>query len=308
MVEATSKDKLLLGLEQVDPTTPIAVTPGDNAIRIMEGHITNNITPAEGKIIKQTFTEIPADMIKEAFKLDISFYIRVGDNLGDLPDWAPVVACSNHNVVSDPGVSVAIAPFTGLLANRKASTFHWYEGGLLYVLENAMATFSYDAPIDGYITGTASIMAPFKLPTVAALPGGIAFQTSNRILVSPSDVVTDVDPVCVGSYTFESSAEVSERRLIGCEEIHMDGRPLPMVNISKKALGTMDDYNRLLNGTLGTFTSVFGAAGNRFTLTAEAGQLRALQVAEDGIHMNDELGISLHETVAGDDPYSILLD
>lgn len=306
----STRDVVLLGKAEVTPGTDPVPAPGTDAIRLAEKpEFTTDYTALENKSVKQTYGDLPADIISKAMKLDVKFFLRSGGGLGIRPDFAPVIECGNHNVTLNAGVSVVIDPVTALVASRKTSSFYYYEDGLKWDFIGAMlAGLTIEAQMDGAVMASASILAPFKAPAEAALPGGLVYQSSDRIIVSPSDVVTDsAVAIKIGGYTFESSISTSEERLVGANEIHMDDRPKPMITFTKASLGTKADYDRIEAMTKGAFSSQFGAAGNRFNLTGPNCQFESIKGTVEGIRNRREIGLALYEN-SGDDAYQIVLD
>ena len=303
---ANSREYALLGKAEATPDVDAAPTPALNAIRLAtRPSFTPDFGENEDKSIAQAFGDGKSMLYGKGLKLDVEFYMRSGGGLGVVPDWAAIIECAGHNVVPTANAKVTIDPVTATGTSRKTSTFYYYEDGLLWKFVGAMATFTFDAPIDGEVRGKASITAPYAAPVETALPAGLAYQTSDFIKVAPTDVVTDSGTVSVGSYAFESSASIVQRRLIGADQVHMEDRPKPMVTLSKASLGTVADFNRLVNSTTAALHSVFGSAGNRITFDAPQGQYVSIKPTADGIHMNREVGIALR---GRDAAYQIVID
>jgi len=296
----------LLGKAEATVGTDPTPTPALNAIRCMSKPVFSaDYGESKDESITDQFGDGVSKVFGKSMSLEVQFYLRSGGGKGVRPDFAPIIECSNHNVVSTANTSVLISLLSGRGAARKTSTFYWYEDGLWWKFVGAMANLTAEFPMDGNIIGKATILAPYLAPLETALPAGLVYQSSDPITVLPTDVVTDSGVVKVGSFGFDSSIAVSPRRLIGEEQVHMDSRAEPMITLSKSSLGTPADYNRLLNSSLAEVKGVFGAAGNRLTLTAPQGQYKSVAPKTEGVHQNRDIGISLR---GRDNAYSILID
>lgn len=307
MAKANAKEVALLGKAEVTAGINSIPAAATDAIRLAERPaLALDFSPLEDKSISQAFGDGVADIIGKAMKLDVTFYIRSGGGLGVRPDFSPIIECAGHNVTLAALTSVSIAPVTALGASRKTSTFYYYEDGLLYKFVGAMSTFTFSAPIDGWMMAKGSIMAPYLEPTVAALPAGLAYQVSDPIKVTPSDIATEGGvAIQIGSFDFDSSVAISEIRKIGLEEIQMDDRPKPTVSFSKRSLGTAADFQRLMAASLVEFKSIVGAAGNRITFTGPQGQMESMAPEVENNHINRKIGIALR---GRDSAYSFLID
>jgi len=306
----SSKNKLLLGKIETTPGTPVALAAATDAIRLITGTFTPGADPREATGIKQTFGNLPHGIIKTMLQLDVEFYIRNGGGLGITPDFAPIMHAANHTVTTNAGVSVLIDPFTGIGATRHTSSFEWYEDGLKWSFNGAMVGgLKIDPPLDGWCKCSASIFAPWADPVAAAsLPAGIVYQVSDRIAVDTTDIITDAGTaIAVGSFAFDTSGAVDVRRLIGNAQAQMTDRPKPNVSFSKASLATVSDYTRLLALTDGAFSAVFGAAGNRATLSSARARYESVKPADDGVRINRDQVVAFYET-NGDDAYQIKLD
>ncbi len=312
-MSVSTLQKALLGKIESTPGTDSVPTAALNAIRIESGTFTTGIEALANQGVKQTFGDMKSNMIEKQNQLEVSFKIRSGGGLGIIPDYWPVMFSAAHtitiNTVATVPVSVVMDPITtGPDTARQTSTFYWYEDGLLWKLIGAVATFQFDAPINGYITGKATIVAPYVAPTTVVLPTGITYQSSDPIKVSASDVVSEAaTPISVGTFAFDAGVATDVPHMIGDVQALVTGRDKSSVTFSKRSLATAADFNRLTGLTEAAFLAQFGSAGNRFTLSASAAQYEVVTPAADGLFNNRDITLKLNETV-GDDAYQITID
>lgn len=307
----SAKQSLLLGKIEATPGVDAAPTTVADAIRVIgRPKLTVNAPLMESDALKTTFGKPVAGIVDEqSLQLEVEFYIRSGGVLGAMPDWGPIAHAASHTVTANAGTNVTINPITALGASRHTSTFYWYDDGVLWKLVGAVCSaFAVSAPIDGLATGKATIIAPFAAPVAAALPAGIAYQTSNPIKPKPADVITDAGAaIKVGSFEFDTGIQAAVRNLIGGSDANVTDRPRSKVTFSKDSLGTVADYDRLRQATSGAFQAQFGQAGNRVTISAPKAYYASVGAeAQDNLMMrNIELWL---DEVNGDDAYSIVID
>jgi len=302
--------KALLGKVESTPSTDAVPTGASNAIRVESvGPVKPGIDPIVQKMVKATWGDEAPDMNAKMMSLDVSFYLRGNGSIGTALDFAPLLHCSAHTVTVNAGVDVTIDPITlGADSDRQTSTFYYYEDGLEYQFVGAVASFSLEAPIGGFLMAKATIVAPWKAPTAVALPGTLTYQSAAPIQVKSSDVVTDnAAAIAVGSFSFDSSVATDVTQLIGENQALVTDRPKPSIKLTKRSLATAADFTRLLALTEAAFSSVFGSAGNRFTLSAPAAQFESVGGAEDGLFNNRDITLQLNEST-GDDAYQIVFD
>jgi len=309
-MSVSTKLKALLGKVETTPGTDAVPTGAANAIRVESvGPVQPGIDPIVQKSVKQTWGDDAPDMNAKMMSLEVAFYLRGNGSVGTALDFAPLLHCSAHTVTVNALTDVTVDPITtGPDAARQTSTFYYYEDGLEYQFIGAVASFSLEAPIGGYLLAKATIVAPWKDPTSVALPGTLTYQSARPIQVKNSDVVTDSGtPIAVGSFAFDSSVATDVTQMIGESQALVTDRPKPAITLTKRSLGTPADITRLLALTAGAFSGVFGSAGNRFTLSAPAAQFESVKPSEDGLFNTREIALQLNES-SGDDAYQIVFD
>jgi len=299
----------LLGKIETTPGTDAVSVAANNAIRIITATPNLDISPMEYDAIKQTYGKLVGPLDERAMTLDVEFYMRSGGALGALPDYSPIMHGASHTVASVANTSVSIDPVTAIGATRHTSSFYLYHDGLFYKFIGAICTAcSIDFPLDGLIRAKATIAAPFLAPTAAALPAGLAYQSSEPIHPRPADVITDAGTaIRVGTFSFDTGITGSVRRLIGGSEANVTGRDRSKITISKDSLGTVGDVTRLTNVTAGAFSAVMGSAGNRLSLTSSKAYYGTLKSEAQDALMMRTIDLLLDET-NGDDAYHILID
>ncbi len=302
-------NKVLLGKAETTPGSAVVLAAGTDAIRIISAKIDVLADVIVNKAVKQTFGDLPHQMATKGLQLDVEFYLRAGSGLGVSPDYAPILHCSNYTVTPTGGTDVVISPHTGVGSTRHTATFEYYEDGMKWSLVGAMATLKVDAPVNDWVKASASIFAPYADPVAASLPTGISFDASDPIAASQASVVTDVSAVQVGAFSFDTSASVEVRNLMGGSEARMTSRDKPTITMTKASLATAADFTRLTGMADGAFSAVFGSAGNRVTISAPRARYEKVASVEDGVNMNRDIVLALYETAGGgDDAYSIKID
>jgi len=309
MPRYSDRDYALVGAEEATPGVAVVLNPALHAIRLMSKPAFNpEYLEREDKSIAQAYGDGISSVIGKTMSLEVSFYLRSGGGLGIIPDFAPLIACADHNLVSTLNTSVLISPTSARGSARKTATFDWYDNGLVYHFVGAKASaFTFEQNMDGSVTAKVTILAAYADPQPAAvLPATLAYQQSDKIDVMASDVVTEAGiSIAVGSFSFDSSLAASQARYIGQTEVHTDDRPKPTITFSKASLTFAADHGKLLASTLAIFTSKSGAAGNRITFSAPQGQYTSLKSKANNSLVDDECVIALR---GRDSAYQILID
>ena len=297
----------LLGKIEATPGVDAAPAAATDAIRVISAQLKVDAAPLDVEQLKPTFGKGVGPVHEQSLTLDVEFYVRGSGTLGAAPDWGPIAHAAGNVITANAGVSVSIDPITAL---QRSSTFYFYEDGLVWKLIGAQASgFTIEAPLDGYLRAKATLIAPYAAPVAAALPAGLAFQTSDPVKVKPSDVITDAGAaIKVGSFSFDAGIAARVRQLIGGADTVFDGRDRPKITLTKESLGTVADYTRLTGLTKGAFSAQFGAAGNRITISAPNASYGSVAPGRDNAVMQREIELWLEETTAGDDAYRILID
>lgn len=308
MPRHSSRDFCLIGKEETSPGVAATLNPALHAIRCAEKpSFSDDASEIKNTAIAQAYGEQKSAIVMKAMKLDVSFYMRSGGGLGVLPDFAPMLACADHNVVATNLVNVLVSPTSAKSTSRKTATFDWYDNGVVRHFVGAKASsFTMEAQMDGSYLAKVTLIAPYSAPVAVVLPTNRAFQTSDMIVLSPSDIVTQAGAsIAVGGFSFDSSLSASEVRKIGFEEIHTDDRPAPTVQFSKASLAFVADHTLLTAATEVAFVSTSGSAGNRVTLSMPTCQFLSINSKAEGSLMDDDCSL---KALGYDSAYSITID
>jgi len=231
----------------------------------------------------------------------VPFKLRFSGGLGTVPELSPIFQCCALTETLAAAVDVEYAPAT-IPASTKTSTFYYFKDGLRYNFIGAVGNLTISATIGEYVTGSATISAPYLEPTVVAVPALTYSDAGSPIIFETADIFNDGAVIKAGAFEFDCGNEIEEHYVTGDHSFEVKDR-VPTMTFTKDSINTAAELAALAAGTDVSFSASFdGGTGNKLTFTAAAARRTSIADAERGTRDTKDLAYNLYET-SGDDQF-----
>ena len=294
-------DRALLGaVESVKGTDEVPT--GTDAIRVNSFNIATDMAVLDNTVVKKTAGNLAHDMGKKMMTLEVEFKLRFSGALGTAPELSPIFQCCALTETLDAGVDVEFAPST-IPAAAKTASFYAFKDGLRYNFIGSVGNLTLSATIGEYVTGTATISAPYLEPTVVAVPACTFSDVGSPIVFETADIFNDGAVIKVGAFEFDCGNNIEEHYVTGDHSFEVSDRA-PTITFSKDSVNTAAELAELATGTDVTFSAILdGGVANKLTFTTPATARRTtVGDAERGTRDTKDLAYNLYES-AGDDQF-----
>ena len=277
------------------------VPTGTDVIRVNSFSVATDMTVLDNKVVKKTAGNLAHDIGKKMMTLEVEFKWRFSGGLGTAPELSPILQCCAVTETLDVGVDVEYAPST-IPAAAKTSSFYAFKDGLRYNFIGAVGNLTLSATIGEYVTGTATISAPYLEPTVVPVPACTFSDTGSPIVFETADIFNDGAVIKVGAFEMDFGNVTEEHYVTGDHSFEVADRA-PTITFTKDSINTAAELAALAAGTDISFSAILdGGVGNKLTLTAPVGRRTSVADAERGTRDTKDLAYNLYES-AGDDQF-----
>jgi hypothetical protein len=300
---ATIYDKLVLvkieSTKGTDPT-PAAAT---DAVRVKSVSVTLSAGTIDRQVVKATMGNLPHLIGKKTLQAEITLELRGSGAAGTAPEASPLFQSCRLSETVVSSTSVTYAP-TSSAESEKSCTIYVYQDGLLWKLIGAVGTMKIDATIDGANTVTFTMQSKYTAPTTTTMATGASFDSSQPVVMSSTDVISDGSTVKVGKFGLDLGNDVQHHFTTGLDEFAVSNRN-PSMNFTKDSISTIAEWTALVAGTNAALSAAFGAtAGNIATITAPVGKRKSVAIGDRGERHTLDVTYSLYES-GSDDQFSI---
>lgn len=293
-------DRALLGaVESVKGTDEVPT--GTDVIRINSLNINTDMTVLDNKVVKLTAGNLAHDIGKKMMTLEVEFKWRFSGGLGTVPELSPILQCCAATETLDVGVDVEYAPAT-IPAAAKTASFYAFKDGLRYNFIGAVGNLTLSATIGEYVTGTATILAPYLEPTVQAVPALTYSDAGSPIVFETADIFNDGAVIKVGAFEMDFGNATEEHYVTSDHSFEVMDRA-PTITFTKDSINTAAELAALAAGTDVSFSATLdGGTANKLIITAPVMRRTSLSDGERGTRDTKDLAYNLYES-SGDDQF-----
>lgn len=302
---ATIFDQLVLAkLETTKGTDPTPTASAD-AVRVRSVKITKNTGEIARTVNKATMGNLPHLIGKESVQAEIVVELKGSGTAGTAPEISPLLQACRLAETIVSSTSVSYAP-SSASASEKSATIYVYQDGLLWKMLGAVGTAKVDATIDGVSTVTFTMQSAYTAPTTTTMASGAVFDSSQPLVMSSADVVSDGSTVKVGKFGLDLGNDVQNHYTTGQNAYIVSNRN-PSVTFTKDSISTVAEWTALAAGTSASLSAAFGAtAGNICTVTAPVGKRKSVAIGERAERHTLDVTYGLYES-GSDDQFTIAL-
>lgn len=264
---ATIYDRLLLAKTEVTKGSDPTPTAGANAIRVVSFNFSPNISAVDRPVVKQTMGMLEQVIDPDAtVQIDITVDLTGSGTAGTAPETSPLFqACRMVETATGGGTTTTYLPSTG---TEKSCTIYGYKDGMLWKALGAVGTFTISANQGEKLTATFTMSAKYVAPAVASVPSGASYKTTQAIVCSSSDVVSEAGAIAVGAFSIDMGNDVQQHRTTQ-ENSFVVANRAPTLTITKDSVATAAEWTALLAGSNLALSSTFGSAtGNKVSFNS----------------------------------------
>lgn len=258
------------------------------------------------EVVKPTMGMLPHMAGKKTLNLELQVEITPNAALGEAPQYGPLLRMCGLAETLDATPVTGSVIYKPLTKNLETGTIHLYRDGLLWEMDKAVGTFTFDTSIGEVAAFTFTLSSLYKEPTEIALPPWEAAGALDPFVADSTDVVSDGEAILVGAFSFDAGNEVAEHYRVGEHHFSVSERA-PTLTFTKDSLATATEWIALAAAQKAVLNAQYTQGqGMTFALDAPHGVRESVGYGERNEMITTDLAYRLYEDAPeGDDQFTL---